>query len=85
MATWHIRPIIPEQQSNALMGEEQQTFIIGYVISRRYTALFEAEGFVVSPLPAHLFGITVSHARASAFTLFMLKHGVNGVTVTQVV
>ena len=85
MATWHIRPIIPEQQSNALMGEEQQTFIIGYVISRRYTALFEAEGCVVSPLPAHLFVITVSHARASAFTLFMLKHGVNGVTVTQVV
>jgi hypothetical protein len=75
MATWHIRPIIPEQQST----------VIGYVISARYTALFEAEGFVVSPLPFHLFGITVSHARASAFTLFLLKHELNSVTVTQVV
>ena len=67
MATWHIIP-------NYCDSSAHRGVVINALTAYRYSELFKAEGFSVDVLPADQIGITVSHNKHSAMSLFILSH-----------
>lgn len=75
MATWHIIP-------NSTTNTHQDA--VRSIIAHRYKVMFELAGFTVRNLPEHRVGISVSHLKSSAMTLFMLNNQCDGITIQEI-
>ena len=75
MATWHVsvdRSIITSSLHRLVLKSARQRF--------------ETMGFTVRPMPEQgVAAITVSHASASAITLYLLKHPSEHIVIQRVV
>jgi hypothetical protein len=83
MATWHIT--VNPSVGTVFGTASPYTSIVQRLWLKPVQQNFESEGFTVAPLPESIIGISVSHARASAISQFLLKHDCAGFTILQIV
>jgi len=79
-ATWHIS-VDPTVGAGSVYTSAIQALVL-----KPIAAQFESLGFTVQPMPLHSSSaLSVSHASASAITLFLLKHGSADIVIQRVI